>query len=218
MPRTTTFSDPRFLGNDLVQAVPSQVAVVYWNAPQFIPRDPAGRTPAEDADLPLPAGNTFLESPLSGFESSFPPALRTQLHPEGPMHFQGTGSDYCGTTHQQSAPLPQTTDHRPSAFDYSTMPTVPGTVVERPLVTPTRSSPAQIPGPSENGPIEYTEDILQFLGMRGHQYECLWDNGLGRPCGYSGSLVGVKRHLRSSHRLERYAPGCGIVPNHPVTS
>lgn len=194
------------LGNDLVQAVPSQVAIVYWNVLPSVPRDPTGQIHTEDMPPPLPMGNIPFESPSSGFESSSPSALHTRLHHEGPMYYQGVGSGCFGTTHQQPTLSPQITDPHSLVFDYTTTFTVPGTTVERPLATPTRSSPPTL-DPSADAPVEYTEDVLQFLRMRGHQYECLWEDGSGRLCGYLGSLVGVKRHLRDSHRLERYAPG-----------
>lgn len=199
----------------LVHTTPSQMAAVYWDAPSFVPRNSTTRNPA-NVELPLvgdlPLDFSDRESPWSGPESSFPLALHAQLTPEGPGCFQGIELSYCDpfppATHQQLVlPALQPIGPRPLDYDSGTAPVTPGIVMEQPPAPHTAIPPAPSPDPSANRPAEYTENLWQFLGVRGRQYECLRDDGSKGVCGYLGSLAKIKRHVRDSHNSKRYALG-----------
>lgn len=217
------FSDPQYsiehrqamplLRKDLVQAVPSQVAVVYWNAAPLASHDPTTRTRGEGAGSPPPMLDVFLDpsnQELPSFNpGSLSPMLHAQLYPEGPAYSQRTGFGYrdqssC-TTHQELVPSPQITDPNLLVNDSRTTPTIPGTTVQWSSTTHIRISPAPTPDLPADFLTEYAEDVWRFLRKWGNRYECLRDGASGSLCGYSGSLTGIKRHLRSSHHLERFA-------------
>lgn len=161
------------------------------------------------------ATHTFLgpndpELPSFGFESSFPSPLHAQLYPEGMVYLHGTDFGHYD-------PFPHTTHHQAPSFSRSVnldllvgnstiVSNVPGFRVDQPPATPTRSPPASTPGLSQNGSTEHTGGVWKFLRMcSDNRYECLWDDGSGGLCRYSGTLVGVKRHLGRAHRLKRCA-------------
>jgi hypothetical protein len=84
----------------------------------------------------------------------------------------------------------------------NTVSAVPGTPVDLPQAYPTEHLPTPIQGRST----DRGEDVLWFLRMHSrHLYECSWDDGLGGLCGYSGTHLEVKRHLRNDHSsVNRY--------------
>jgi len=174
-------------GESLVQAVPSQMSIVCWDAMPFASPNPISPIPREDMQ---PMGNIpdLSDRGFSLFSSS-PPAFYTHS--------------------------PQTVVPYLLADNFGAVPTAPGTATGQPTATHNRSPPTNIPDPSVNSLTGYTEDAWQFLRMQGQMYECLWDDGSGRLCGYLGPLIGIKRHLRSSHRLRKYASG---YQSHPVSS
>lgn len=70
-----------------------------------------------------------------------------------------------------------------------------------------------------NGSTDNTGDARQFLWVRpDSRYECLLDDGSGKRCGHLGTLLQVKRHLCSDHRLNRYVFGHQSTLNASVIS
>lgn len=224
---TAAFSDPQSLADlgqtmppleeDLIQAIPSQITTIYWNDLPLALHDPTARTSAEGTGHTPPIEDFFLdpynrESLSLGLESSLGPTLYAQHHPEGLVGFQRTGVDCCNpfpsSAHQQPIFSPWAINPYLSVEGQcDTTSAVPGTTIDRPLATHT-SPPPSISNLSADCLTEYAEGIWQFLRVQGHHYECLWDDGSGRLCGYLGSLAGVKQHLRKSHRLKRYVLTC----------
>lgn len=191
------------LENGLVPTITPQIALASWGASPL----------ASDGTPPLSLlYSKDREVPSFGFVGSFPPALHAQPHPDGIPYFQRTGFSYYDpfphATHQQLPPFPQTINPRLLVHNYGTTPTIPGFTVDQPPATLTRGSPSPVQDLPAYGSAECTGDLWQFVRMRhDSQYECLWDDGSGRLCGQIGTLLGVKRHLRSNHNFKRYPHG-----------
>lgn len=210
MASTVSFPDPQCfieLGQitpspmkDSAPTVPCQTSSAWWNPPSLVTNNPTTHTFLNSSSPEL----TSL-----GLDSSFPSTIHPQLHPEGMGYFQRTGYNHHDpfphVAHHQTTLSPQSIDPYLLLGDPSTTPAVPGYTVDQPFATP-RSTASPVQDISMNRSTRYTENILQFLRMRSDsRYECLWDDGSGRLCGYSATLTGVKRHLRSRHCLKRYA-------------
>ena len=192
------------LENVLVPATASHTALTCWDISPLPSDGQTAHTLFETNNLGVPS---------FGFGIPSPPAPRAQFHPEGMLYFQRMGFSYYDsfphTTSQQVPLFPQTVDPYLLVNGSGTAPTVPGFTVDWSPATPVDTGiPAvPVPGHRARNSTECTKDIRQFLRMRSdHQYECLWKDGSGRPCGQLGTLLAVKRHLRSDHDLKRYAP------------
>ena len=190
------------LENVLAPSNPSQVALSCWDATS---------SPSDGPTIHAPF-HSNREVPSFCLGSSLPLAFQAQLSPEGTEHFQRMGFNYydpfAHAARQQATPFPWLLSSYLPAYNSGPTPTVSGCTINHLLDAPSGSPPASVQDLLANGPAECTEDILQFLRMRpDHRYECLWDDGSGGLCGHSGTLLGVKRHLRSNHDLKRYILG-----------
>lgn len=190
------------LENALVPAIPSQVALSCWDTTSLPLNGPTTHTPF----------HSDREVPSFCLGGSFPLALQAQLCSEGTEYFQRMGFNYYDhfphAAHQQATPFPHLVSPHLPTYSSAPTPTVPGFTIDHPPNATTGRLPASVQDLLTNSPAECTEGILQFLRMRpDFRYECLWDDGSGRLCGYSGTLLGVKRHLRSNHDLKTYVFG-----------
>lgn len=203
-----------FPGLDAVPAVPSQIVTGHWYLPPLTHYDPTGSPPgAEDVGIPSPERNIPLyphnrgASP-SSLESPFP---HLQLHYGETARIHGKKSDHCGSStyssRERATSLPHTIDPR-ALINYSgTVFIVPRSTVERPQINLLKAPPNQ--GSSAKGSTYHTGGIWRFLKMRpDSKYECSWDDGSGKICGYPGTLLQVKRHLRSDHPFNGCVLGC----------
>lgn len=203
-----------FPGLDAVPAVPSQMVTGRWYLPPLTHYDPTESPPGvEDVGIPSLERNIPLYShnrgaSPSGLESSFP---HLQLHYGEMARIHGKESDHCGSSTYSScerATSPPHTIDPCALINYSgAVSIVPGSTVEQPQINLLKAPPNQ--GSLAKGSTDHTGGIWRFLKMRpDSKYECSWDDGSGKICGYPETLLQVKWHLRSDHPFNRYVLGC----------
>lgn len=175
-----------FPGQDLVPTVPSQMAASRWYPPPLARRGPATPLPdVADTGFPPPGKNTPFDfhhrgGPPFCLEGSPPFVFHSRFHPEG-------------------ISLPHTID--PRTLLSSTMSVINGPTVERSQAHISETPPIQ--DSPANGSANAAKSV-RFLRMRSkHRYECSWDDGSGKICGYSGTLLEAKRHVQRVHPSNR---------------
>ena len=193
---------------DLAPTVPSQMGVSCWYPLPLVHRSPAAPSPSvEDSGLPPPGTNIPFDSrhrgtPSSRLEDSLASALHSRLHREETTYGRGTelrheSAPY--STYDQSISLPHAID--PRLLLSSTTPVINGPMGELPQVHIRETPP--ILDSSANGSANPAKNA-RFLRMHSkHRYECSWDDGSGKICGYSGTLREAKRHVKSVHPSSR---------------